>query len=74
MPDGGDHGRDLSPELISRLQELQRGEITEYHIYRRLAAVRKDPHNREVLLRMADEEHDHYRILKRYTGKDLAPD
>ena len=74
MPGREDEEQALSPELISRLNELQKGEITEYHIYRRFAAVQKDPHNREVLLRMAEEEHSHYRILKRYTGKDPNPD
>ena len=74
MPGREDEEQALSPELISRLNELQKGEITEYHIYRRLAAVQKDTHNREVLLRMADEEHSHYRILKRYTGRDPNPD
>ncbi|NYT07095.1 MAG: rubrerythrin family protein [Methanomicrobiales archaeon] len=58
---------------MSRLTELQRGEITEFHIYRRLAAAQKNAHNRVVLQRMAEEEHSHYRILRRYTGKDLPP-
>lgn len=73
MPDGEVEPGQISPELISRLEELQRGEITEFHIYRRLAAAQKDAHNREVLLRMAEEELSHYRILKQYTGKDLLP-
>jgi VIT1/CCC1 family predicted Fe2+/Mn2+ transporter len=74
MPDGENQGRDLSPELISRLRELQKGEITEFHIYRRLAAAQKDPHNQDVLLKMAEEEHSHYTILRRYTETDLTPD
>ncbi len=63
----------IGPELVSRLTRLQKGEITEFHIYRRLSAAQKDAHNREVLLRMAEEEHSHYTILRRYTGKDPAP-
>jgi len=64
----------LPPELLSRILILQRGEITEYHIYRKLAALQKNPNNREVLLKMAEEEYAHYRIWKRYTGKDLGPE
>jgi VIT1/CCC1 family predicted Fe2+/Mn2+ transporter len=64
----------LPPELLSRLLIFQRGEITEYHIYGKLAALQKNPKNREVLLRMAEEEYAHYRIWKRYTGKDLGPE
>ncbi len=74
MPDGEVEDPHLSPELLSRLTELQRGEITEFHIYQRLAAAEKDAHNREVLLKMAEEEHSHYTILRRYTGKDLQPE
>jgi VIT1/CCC1 family predicted Fe2+/Mn2+ transporter len=73
MPGEEKEGQSLSPELAARLLELQRGEITEYHIYRRLAAAQKDAPNRDVLLKMAEEEHSHYKILKRYTGKDLPP-
>jgi len=73
MPSQEVEGRNISPELVAWLLELQQGEITEYHIYRRLAGLQKDDHNRDVLLKMAGEELSHYKILKRYTGKDPAP-
>jgi len=66
--------RSLSPELINRLEVLQKGEITEYHIYRKLASLIPDPHNRAVLQKMADEEYGHYSFWKNYTGKDIGPD
>lgn len=53
---------------------FQRDEITEYHIYRALAAVTKDPGNREVLNRIADDEKRHYEQLKEATGTDVRPD
>ena len=53
---------------------LQREEITEWSIYRKLASLVRDPKDRSVLLRMADEEYGHYRTLLRYTGKNVAPD
>lgn len=64
----------LTPEVIKTVTALQRGEITEYHIYRRLAAIVRDPHNKEVLQRMADQELSHYHVWKKYTGKDIPPD
>ncbi len=63
----------LPPDLLNRLLIFQQGEITEYYNYRKLAALEKSPHNREVILKMADEEYSHYRIWKRYTGKDPGP-
>lgn len=52
---------------------FQRNEITEHHIYLRLAAVTKDSANREVLLRIAADELRHYNHLKKATGQDAAP-
>ena len=66
--------RSLSPELIDRIETLQKGEITEYHIYRKLTSLIPDPHNRAVLQKMADEEHGHYLFWKKYTGRDIGPD
>ncbi len=65
--------RTISPGMVSRLLVLQQGEINEYHIYRHLAAAQKNVQNRDVLLKIADEELSHYKILKHYSGKDLAP-
>ncbi|MGI5917406.1 MAG: VIT1/CCC1 transporter family protein [Anaerolineae bacterium] len=51
----------------------QRSEITEYHIYKRLAQVTRDPHNRDVLNHIADDEKRHYHFWKQYTGQDVEP-
>jgi demethoxyubiquinone hydroxylase (CLK1/Coq7/Cat5 family) len=64
----------LTEELRARLLALQRNEITEYHIYRRLAARVKSPDNRETLNRIADEERGHYEDWKRHTGRDVERD
>lgn len=52
----------------------QRSEITEYHIYRRLSDSEKDPANRKVLRRIAEDELRHYRFWKDQTGEDVKPD
>jgi VIT1/CCC1 family predicted Fe2+/Mn2+ transporter len=62
------------PALIARILPAQKAEMTEHLIYAKLAAVTADPHNREVLTRIADEELGHYRIWKGYTGRDVTPD
>ncbi len=63
----------LANESIKKISSLQRNEITEHHIYLRIAQVTREPHNREVLTRIAAEELQHYLIWKKYTGKDTAP-
>ena len=60
--------------LTATLLALQRGEITEYHIYQKIAAAHQDPHNREVLERIARQELGHYEIWKQYTHRDVLPD
>ena len=63
----------VDPELIDYLRALQQGEITEHYIYKKIAAGQRNPHNREVLERIAQQELGHYAIWKRYTQKDVAP-
>ena len=61
-------------DLTATLLALQQGEITEYHIYTKIAAIQNVAHNRDVLDRIAQQERGHYEIWKRYTGRDVAPD
>jgi len=61
-------------DLTATLLALQQGEITEYHIYKKIAAIQNVAHNRDVLDRIAQQERGHYEIWKRYTGRDIAPD
>lgn len=63
----------LTEEILNRISRLQRNEITEHHIYLKIAQVTPDPHNRDVLSRIAAEELHHYAVWKQYTGKEIAP-
>lgn len=63
----------LSPEVRQQLIQAQREEITEYHIYSRLAKQTKDPENQKVLTRIAVDELKHYKIWEAYTNKEVAP-
>jgi VIT1/CCC1 family predicted Fe2+/Mn2+ transporter len=64
----------LSPEIQARILSFQKNEITEYHIYSRLAQVVRSAENREVLRKIADDEKRHYEIWKGLSGEDVPPD
>lgn len=64
----------LTPQVIKEFICFQRNEITESIVYERLASIEKDESNRNVLKQISQEEKAHYSVLKRYTGKDVAPD
>jgi vacuolar iron transporter family protein len=66
-------GMQDNPQLIQTLLSMQQGEITEHHIYKKIASAQKDPHNREVLERISQQELGHYAIWKGYTHQDVAP-
>jgi len=66
-------GTPVDPKLIQTLLSMQQGEITEHHIYKKIASAQKDPHNREVLERISQQELGHYAIWKGYTHQDVAP-
>jgi vacuolar iron transporter family protein len=64
----------FDPHIMKAILSSQRAEITEHHIYTRIASVTPDAHNRGVLERIAKEELGHYDIWKQYTHRDVAPD
>jgi len=65
----------LPEESIGPLIEtFQRIEITEHHIYKRLARSIKDPQNSEILEQIADDELRHYHDWKKYTEREIKPD
>jgi VIT1/CCC1 family predicted Fe2+/Mn2+ transporter len=66
--------RNADVQQVNKLLALQRNELTEHHIYTKIAAITPQPGNREVLERIAQEELGHYRIWRHYTGKDVNPD
>jgi VIT1/CCC1 family predicted Fe2+/Mn2+ transporter len=63
----------LTPEIRRRIVDLQRGEVTEMIIYRRLAGVVADSHNRELLEHIADDEQRHYEFWRKVIGADAKP-
>ncbi|MFX1285734.1 MAG: VIT1/CCC1 transporter family protein [Promethearchaeota archaeon] len=51
----------------------QKNEITEYHIYNKLAKATKDPHNQKILNQIAEDELKHYTFWKKYTQREVIP-
>ena len=58
---------------ISDFLFCQEDEITSSIVYAKLAHIVKDSENKKTLLQIAAEEKAHYEILKRHTGKEVAP-
>ena len=56
--------KETEQELIKKMIGFQKVEITSSIIYRKLAAKEKDPHNREILQRIAEDESRHYATLR----------
>ncbi len=63
----------IPAQIIQQLIKAQKNEITEYHIYTRLADTVKDKKNSSVLRKIGEDEKRHYEIWKKYTGIDVAP-
>lgn len=64
---------ELNQKQKDLIFQFQKQEITGYAVYRKLAAKQKDPHNREVLNRIANDEMSHYQSYKSLTGKEVGP-
>jgi VIT1/CCC1 family predicted Fe2+/Mn2+ transporter len=65
---------DVNEKLREQLLTYQKNEITEHHIYQKLARAIRSPENRRVLEKIADDELRHYRAWRRYTQQDVEPD
>lgn len=63
----------ISPEIRKQLLAFQKSEITEYHVYKRLAQHIAEPGNRKIIETIAQDELGHYQLWKGYTGQEVAP-
>lgn len=63
----------LSQEIRDKLLVYQENEITEHHIYQKLAKMVDRPENSQVLSAIADDELRHYKDWRSYTQQDVAP-
>lgn len=63
-----------SADIQKTLLRIQQSEMTEAAAYHAMADAIKDEHNREVLVRVADEIASQAKALETYTNKQLAAD
>ena len=66
--------KEISKQAYDTILLMQKNEITEYHIYRKIAERLKDEKNKKILLGIANEEKRHYGIWATYTGTEVKPD
>jgi VIT1/CCC1 family predicted Fe2+/Mn2+ transporter len=72
---GEEINMDKIPEdLKKKILEIQKNEITEHIIYEKLASVRRDGNNREVLEKISADELRHYEFWKSLSGESVKPD
>jgi VIT1/CCC1 family predicted Fe2+/Mn2+ transporter len=65
------HPKALDKETERIVLAAQRNEITEHFIYQKLAKSIRDPHNRDILTRIADDELQHYNYWKGLTQQEV---
>ncbi|MGI6575355.1 MAG: VIT1/CCC1 transporter family protein [bacterium] len=63
----------IDADTMKALQKAQKNEITEYHIYLKLASYIKDKHNSKILQQIARDELRHHDELKMFTRTDMKP-
>ncbi len=59
--------------MINELLKIQRSEITEYYVYRKLANITDNPQHKKLLYSLAEEEFRHYNVIKNITGCEVKP-
>jgi VIT1/CCC1 family predicted Fe2+/Mn2+ transporter len=63
----------LSESIRKQVLGFQQTEITEHHIYKRLAKKVNSPENAKIIEQIAEDELHHYNGWKKYTNQDIEP-
>ncbi len=64
---------ELSESVRKQILVFQQTEITEHHIYKRLAGRDHSPENTRILEQIANDELNHYNSWKKYTNQEIQP-
>ncbi|MCZ7553967.1 MAG: rubrerythrin family protein [Anaerolineae bacterium UTCFX2] len=64
----------ITEDLHSEMLKFQKNEISEHHVYAQLAEETRSEANRQVLLKIAEDELRHYNEWKKHTQQDVKPD
>jgi VIT1/CCC1 family predicted Fe2+/Mn2+ transporter len=63
----------LSEATLQKVIRFQQTEITEYHIYKRLARSIKSAENARIIDQIAEDELRHYNGWKKFSGREVQP-
>ena len=63
----------IGKKMLESLLIFQRSEITEHHIYKRLAETIKSKPNKKILKKISDDELRHYECWKKYSKTEVKP-
>lgn len=63
----------MDETTMKNILTAQRMELTEYHIYKKLADMEDDPKDAEVLQRIAEDEYKHHIFWEKISGKGVLP-
>ena len=59
--------------IIKKITKMQKGEITEYHIYQKISKRIKGEDNQKILMQIAEDEHRHYQIWANLLHQEVKP-
>ena len=65
--------KSISPLVRKQVIQAQRNEVTEYHIYKRLARRAQSENVKQVLEKIANDELRHYKVWMKYSGREVEP-
>lgn len=63
----------ITPQLLRKIIDNQRAEITEYTVYKRLSNSVKNDKDRKLLKELCNKELLHYGYWKKFSGIDIKP-
>ena len=63
----------MEKHILDKITKMQHDEITEYHIYSKLAKRTKDKENKKILQEIAEDELRHYEFWNEKTKSDIKP-
>lgn len=66
--------KELDEKTLKKILAIQKSEITEHFIYKKLSTIVKDEKNSKVLLHLSGDELRHYNEWKKNTDIDVKPD
>jgi vacuolar iron transporter family protein len=58
---------------MTKIVSVQQHEINNFYLYQKLASKEKKQNNKNILLKLAEMEEDHYHYWRDRTGKELKP-